>query len=68
MRLAPGSLPLPWQAAGRATMRAAEAQDKAHAAALAAASEARYMQRVAAAEAKAAPAAYFGRKKVEWMH
>lgn len=49
-------------------MRAAEAQDKAHAAALAAASEARYMQRVAAAEAKAAPAAYFGRKKVEWMH
>jgi hypothetical protein len=52
----------------RAHMRAAEAEDKVHAAELARASEERYLQRVAAAEQHAAAPAFFGRKKVEWMH
>lgn len=52
----------------RAHLKAAEADDKVHAAELAKASEERYLQRVAAAEAKIAPPTFYGRKKVEWMH
>lgn len=56
------------QMQARAHLKAAEKEDKQHAAELAAQSEARYMQRVLAAEQQAAPTTYFGRKKVEWYH
>jgi hypothetical protein len=52
--------------AARAHLRAAEQEDKAHAAQLAKASEERYMQRVAAAERAVAPKTFFGLKKHEW--
>ena len=62
------SLNIKTHVAARAHLRAAEAEDKAAAAELAASSEKRYLQRVAAAEAAIAPPVYYGRKKVEWMH
>lgn len=62
------SLDIKTQVTARAHMKAAEAEDKMHAAELAKASEERYMQRVAAAEQRIAPPTFFGRKKVEWMH
>lgn len=55
------------QMAAHAHLKAAEAEDKLHASELARASETRYMQRVAAAEAAIAPPKYFGRKKVDWF-
>jgi len=56
------------QMMARSHLKAAEREEKQHAAELAAQSEARYMQRVVAAEQAAAPVTYFGRKKVEWYH
>lgn len=62
------SLDIKTQMMARAHLKAAEVEEKQHAAELATASEARYQERVAAAGRQAAPQAYFGRKKVEWMH
>jgi len=62
------SLDIKTQVMARAHMKAAEAEDKVHAAQLAQASEERFLQRVAAAEQRIAPPTFFGRKKVEWMH
>jgi hypothetical protein len=56
------------QMMARSHLKAAEKEEKQHAAELASQSEARYMQRVVAAEQQAAPVTYFGRKKVEWYH
>jgi hypothetical protein len=56
------------QMVARSHLKAAEVEDKHHAAQLAHDSEARYMERVAAAEKVVAPQTYFGRKKVEWFH
>ena len=56
------------QMVARSHMKAAEVEDKQHAAQLAHDSEARYMERVTAAEKVVAPQTYFGRKKVEWFH
>lgn len=54
------------QIMARSHLKAAAGEEKQHAAELAVQSEARYMQRVVAAEQQAAPVTYFGRKKVEW--
>eukprot|EP00775_Hariotina_reticulata_P007950 gene7950-8148_t len=56
------------QMLAQAHLKAAEQEDKLHAAELARQSELRYMQRVAAAEQQQAPQMFYGRKKVEWFH
>jgi hypothetical protein len=61
-------LDLQTQTVARAHLKAAEVDDKLHAAQLAKDSEARYMERVTDAQQKVAPKSYFGRKKVEWFH
>lgn len=50
----------------RSHLKAAEQEEKQHAAGLATQSEARYMQRVLAAEAQGPPVTDFRRKKVVW--
>ncbi len=62
------SLDIKTQVMARAHIKAAEAEDRVHAARLAEESEGRYLQRVASAERAIAPPTSFGRKKVEWMH
>lgn len=56
------------QMLARSHLKAAEKEEKQHAAELAVQSETRYMQRVAAAEQQTAPPTDFRRKKVEWFH
>jgi hypothetical protein len=61
-------LDLQTQTVARAHLKAAEVDDRVHAAQLAKDSEARYLERVEDAQQKVAPKSYFGRKKVEWFH
>lgn len=56
------------QMLARSHLKAAEKEEKQHAAELAIQSETWYMQRVVAAEQQTAPPTDFRRKKVEWYH